>query len=59
MDKSLIQILIADVAIPELLRLLRGLTITEDQMLIVLNQNVEQVKAVGQAFLDQTRPPNP
>lgn len=58
MDSTLIQILVKDVAVPELLKLLSARReITEGDMVIVLSNDVEKVKAVGQAFLDQTRPP--
>ena len=57
MDTTLITILVKDVAVPELLALLHKSMPTDGDIVIKLSKDVNDVKSIGQAFLDETRTP--
>lgn len=58
---SLLQILVEDIAVPEILNLLHRNVPTDSQMVIILKRDVQATQAQGQGFLDQMlgRPPGP
>lgn len=56
MDATLISILVKDVAVPELLALIHKIVQTDASITIKLSKDVADIKAIGQAYLDETRP---
>lgn len=55
-DSTAITIVVKDVIVPELLALLHKQMPTDGEMVIKLSKDADDIKAIGQAFLDQTRP---
>jgi hypothetical protein len=58
LDKTLIQVLVHDIAVPEILSFLkerRGEGETDESIQVRVTKEKDAIQAFGQAFLDETR----